>query len=484
MVFFLAVITFVITAIESHGYYHGDEHYQIIEFSGIKLGTHSSDDLAWEFKKQIRPSLQPTICYFILKSSQLLGVDNPYSQAQILRISTAILALLIIQFFIKRTEHRIQNKKIRIYYHLLSYFLWFIPLLNVRFSSETWSNLFFILSISIYLNTKKNIKKYFLLGICLGLSFLFKYQISFAIIGFMAWSIIIDKIPVKQLLIVSISFLTIFLLGFILDSWFYGNTVLTPWNYFYTNIVENVSSNFGTQPWYYYPIKTILSTGFIVGIPIFISLVLFIHKKPRNIFVWCLLPYITIHLIIPHKEERFLFFILYFVPFILIYIYQLYIETSKYKILKQILFTLFIMANITGITANILKSASNGKMEITKYIYDNFQNVDINLLHTSNSNPYDPWGNLPSKFYQQKNIVPKKIENISQLDSTMLQKDKLNLLIIEQSDYENKIYTDTISKLGFVELKRSVPVWIDYLNNNYRKFYHKNKRTLILYYFP
>ena len=40
----LAIVIYGITAWNSHGYYHADEHYQIIEFAGEKLGTHDAHE--------------------------------------------------------------------------------------------------------------------------------------------------------------------------------------------------------------------------------------------------------------------------------------------------------------------------------------------------------------------------------------------------------------------------------------------------------
>jgi len=79
IVFIFAFIVYGITAYQSSGYYHADEHYQIIEFAGSKLGTHTSDELAWEYKAAIRPALQPTICYLVFSILHFFHIDDPYS---------------------------------------------------------------------------------------------------------------------------------------------------------------------------------------------------------------------------------------------------------------------------------------------------------------------------------------------------------------------------------------------------------------------
>lgn len=57
-------MVFFITAWKSDGYYHADEHYQLIEFAGKILGTHQPEELAWEYNARLRPALQPTIAAF------------------------------------------------------------------------------------------------------------------------------------------------------------------------------------------------------------------------------------------------------------------------------------------------------------------------------------------------------------------------------------------------------------------------------------
>lgn len=481
-IFIVAVIVFILTAYNSHGYYHGDEHFQIIEFSGLKLGTHSNNDLAWEFEKQIRPSLQPSICYLVIKTSSFVGIKNPYSQILILRILTAFLALFTLNLFLKRTEFLIRNEFVKKIYHIASYFIWFVPFLNVRFSSETWSSLLFLMALATFFKKNDTKNNFYKIGIFLGLSFLFRFQVSFAILGFVAWLAIINKTNIKKLLKISISFSLIVLFGFLIDSWFYGNVVFVPWKYFYVNIIENVASNFGMQPWYYYLVKFILSMGFFTSIPLLLSILILIYRKPKNLFIWCILPYIIVHTIIPHKEERFLFFILYFTPIIATLVFQLYQEKLSSKTISLYLYLLFGI-NLIGIIAMTQKSAGNGKMEITKYIYDHYPTDPVNLIHTKGSNPFDPWGSVKSKFYEQKNIQYSNIIELNNLTVNNTLNDKVNLLIIEKSDLQNKNMKEQLANMGFVELHRSVPAWIDYLNDRYRRFYKKLNNTLILFHY-
>ena len=61
MVLFLALILYLTAAIYNSGYYHPDEHFQILEFAKWKLGQSSGTSMAWEHEAMIRPTLEPWI---------------------------------------------------------------------------------------------------------------------------------------------------------------------------------------------------------------------------------------------------------------------------------------------------------------------------------------------------------------------------------------------------------------------------------------
>ncbi len=112
------------------------------------------------------------------------------------------------------------------------------------------------------------------------------------------------------------------LLGILLDFWLYGEFTLSAWNYFNVNLVEDVASGYGTEAWWNY-FYSIFRFGFFpIGIPVILAFLVLIVKKPRNIFVWTILPFFVVHSIIAHKELRFLFPVVNLVPIVLILAYQ------------------------------------------------------------------------------------------------------------------------------------------------------------------
>ncbi|MFA6400232.1 MAG: hypothetical protein WCX31_01195 [Salinivirgaceae bacterium] len=472
-IFLFAVCIYFLTAYNSHGFYHADEHYQIIEFAGLKLGTHTPNELAWEYNAQIRPALQPTICIVVFKMLSLVHINNPYSQVFILRLLTAILSLLIIRYFIVNTENQVVGNRSTKIYYLLSYFLWFIPFISVRFSSETWSGLFFLLSLAIFFSRLNSEYKPYLLGLISGFSFIFRFQIAFAIIGFFLWLIIIERKKLDYFLKFGIAFLSVLILGFFIDFWFYGEPVFTTWNYFHS-VIDSGGNGFGTSPWYFYFIKLLSLPSYFVGIPLVFALVLLIIYTPKNIYLWSIIPFILVHTLVPHKEERFIFPIVFLFPIILVSGYNQFvlIIRSRYMIraLNYFMALIFLAVNLIGIVAMSQKAAGNGRMEISKYIHDNYGTKLIKLIYCSWANPYNPWNSIPIKFYAEKKMDSKLINNLCEINDSLIDTGAQNFLIVRKIDLRNQECSQLIYQHNFVFVKQSIPKWIEFINKYYKGF--------------
>ena len=174
VLFSLISILYIIAVFNSDGFYHPDEHFQLIEFAGLKAGWNTGYDLAWEYDFQIRPTLQPYIALIVFKTSNLFDINNPYILALILRGLTALFSIFAIYFFINSVESTI-NKRLYPSFIILSFLLWFLPSINIRFSSETWAGLCFLLSIGLIHRNQSSKKILFLIGIVLGFSFEFRF---------------------------------------------------------------------------------------------------------------------------------------------------------------------------------------------------------------------------------------------------------------------------------------------------------------------
>jgi len=136
----IAFLIILITAVNSVGYYQADEHFQILEFANYKLGNTDAGKLAWEFKAEIRPALQPALAVVLIKASSIMEINNPFNQAMLLRLLSGISCFFCLLFLYRQFFKTNLNL---LYYILLFFSFWFVPFVFVRFSSETWSGLFF-----------------------------------------------------------------------------------------------------------------------------------------------------------------------------------------------------------------------------------------------------------------------------------------------------------------------------------------------------
>jgi phosphatidylinositol glycan class B len=128
----------------------------------------------------------------------------------------------------------------------------------------------------------------------------------------------IDKSSFKSLLACFLGFALFFFLGVLFDYWLYSKWVSTFWNYLYQNMFLGKAASFGVEPWYWYfkqlfeqaipPYSLLLLIGFFA----------LLYQHPKNIITWSSFIFLMGHLLVAHKELRFLFPLSYFVPFIVL----------------------------------------------------------------------------------------------------------------------------------------------------------------------
>ncbi|MFM8269732.1 MAG: hypothetical protein ACKN9V_06035, partial [Pseudomonadota bacterium] len=92
----LGLTCLLIAAFFSIGFHHFDEHFQILEFAGSRLGLSSSSDLPWEYQAQMRSSFQPSIVLLVHKILAIFQSKDPFLAALILRLLSAVLSWLAI----------------------------------------------------------------------------------------------------------------------------------------------------------------------------------------------------------------------------------------------------------------------------------------------------------------------------------------------------------------------------------------------------
>ncbi|MDR2473855.1 MAG: mannosyltransferase [Tannerella sp.] len=476
IIYFAVAVIYLLTALHSSGFHHRDEHFQVIECAGLKGGWNTGADLPWEYDCQIRPILQPMIALTIIKTCGFFGLDDPYLQATALRLLTAILSVFCIALFIRAFLPDIQ-KKYQDAFIVLSFLLWFLPAVNVRFSSEVWAGAFFLLSTALLYSSKSHSTiAYFGIGILCGLSFEFRFQIAIAIVGLMLWLLFVKKMKICHLTYILLGCFFVIVCCTALDSWYYGNWVFAPWNYFQTNMITDggVASSFGVSPWYYYLEQIINRPVPFIGVVIAAAIISLLITDYKHVIVWILVPFILFHSLIPHKELRFLFPIVNFIPLLLILACQ---HISKRWYVLYPILTIILIINTGGLLMMSFKPASNGNIAMAEYIHKQTRNTNTVYLYAAYGNPYiaGTAKGLYARFYNNPKVKIIDFSYPTDEELSSLQNMTYWIVLPEFAVSEQ----NAIKSKGFAIEKRSMPALTGLLNRFYKVY--PQEQTLLLY---
>lgn len=301
----IGLLLLIVAAWCTEGYFHPDEHFQLLEFANWKFGLMPAQALPWEFAAQMRPALQPVIAWIAISAARWSGLYNPFILAFLLRLMTGLLAFTVYK---KLAILTLTTEEKPLFFGLV-FCCWFMPMLSVRFSSENYAALSFLLACYYLLDFQKHghLLKIFGAGLALGISFCFRFQMAFAIAGILCWLVFSLRAGGRPLLVFFMAGMLGLSIGLLADRWFYGTWVFTPWNYFRANIMEGKANAYGMEPWWWYLPEFCLKAIPPVSLLILAGLLAGIRKNKGHLLVWALIPFIAGHSIVAHKELRFLF---------------------------------------------------------------------------------------------------------------------------------------------------------------------------------
>ncbi len=444
--FFAALLFHFVAAVLSVGYYYADEQYQIIEFAGYKLGTHAANELAWEFKYQLRSGFLPALCYVLISIFKTIGISNPFNQAIALRFLAAgvsLTAALYLVFTFVNTYKTKLNQRVFIFCALL---FWFLPFLDVRFASETFAAALFTILFCKFYNPTPATRVNFAAIALVAMVILIRYQMLLPFAVLVLWNLIFSKNR-SQIFIVIAGIAVSFIVGFAVDYFFYGTITIPLFNYS-KMIVTGSGPDFGSQPWYFYFNEIVLKSFLPIGIVVLLSFVFYWIKNPKAMLTWVTLSYFLIHCLLPHKELRFLFPMLFFCPIVVAYFIEQIESFLKSKAALHALKIVLLLLGLVNLAIELIVASlpANQGIAIANYLHKN-TTVNAVLMHTPYSNPYSPFESIPIKFYSNGNVSTIKIENASYLPDSILNLHSKQFLCLRNVDFEmNKAY---LNQKGF-----------------------------------
>ena len=315
-ILFFAFAIQIIFCITATGFYHTDQHFQVVEFSSQQLGDPSGFPFVWEYDHPVRSTIQVYLFsgyHLLLKN---IGISDPYLELTILRIFFGV--AMFILFNVMALYYFKDDKKIIPYSVLiLLNFSWFLPYVKTLFSSEMFSSLLFFGAIFWYdVKKDKKLSGFFLLaiGFLLALAFYVRFQTGFFIAGFGLW-MLLKRQNIANYLFMAIGFVAASILNTWLDYAYYQQLIITPYEYFYTNIIDKRAASFGSSSFLRYIGLLIAVVGVIP-----LSIILFFYstksflKKYTHVIFFATIFFIIGHSMVGHKEERFMFPVLCVMP--------------------------------------------------------------------------------------------------------------------------------------------------------------------------
>ena len=404
LILLFGLIVQILFCITSVGYFHPDQHFQIIEFSSLQLHKNNAAGAVWELQSNIRPTLQVYLFSGFRIACEKLSIINPFSQLLILRLIQGLLFWIFLNY-ISFFYNKYATKKNLIITLLIINFSWFLPYSRTLFSSEVTAALIFFPAIFWFHKSQleKSITffKLFVIGLLIALSFYLRFQLGFAIAGFFTLIFLINKLY-KYSFFVLIGFTIGVLINVFIDYQFYHKIVFTPFVYFKINIIEGVAASFGEKSFFYY--LGVLA-GVTVVAPISILLLtqyfkISIQKFKHPLVITCLF-FLVGHSMVAHKEERFLFTIINIIPIVLSiggldYLIKKYQQSKIYKyiintslVLNTFLLIAFIFIPYSQ-SIHFIENLSGNKR------------IQNKLVYCFERNPLQTESKLPLTFYSHQ----------------------------------------------------------------------------------
>ena len=456
------LLTFIITAFFSHGYFHADEHFQLLEFANYKRGLTPASELPWEFNEKIRPALQPSLALGAVTFLGWMGIESPFTQVLILRLLTAFLSWLVISKLALLLVDQFKNEWSRKFFIFLSVLFWFVPFISVRFSSENyasitfWAAIFFVLDFYKHVPRQSNYKL-ILAGILLGLSFFFRFQMAFAMAGLGLWLLFVQKTNWKEIFMLVFPALIVMMICVGIDTWFYEETVFTPFNYFYQNIVENRVAEFGETPWWDY-FKLFIEKG-IPPFSVLLLILFFVggYRNKSSVFLWVFVPFLLGHMAVGHKELRFLFPVVFAFIFLVSLGIDAVLNRYKYRKSWNWLLIPVLAINFVALLAYAL-TPTQVIMKYYRFLYDESQKAPVVLI-CKNEDMYQAVG-IPIYFYKTPRVKVLVVKDNFEIEQFLETYKPQHVLLLEEDftlDINYKAYEDK-------KLYCAYPQWIEVFN--------------------
>ncbi|MFQ3576956.1 MAG: hypothetical protein SNJ77_11030 [Cytophagales bacterium] len=470
--------TLLVASYFSVGYFHPDEHFQVLEFANSKLGLSSFDDLPWEYEFKSRQTLLPAIVYFVAKLLFFFNSYNPFLLIFLLRFFTGLLCFFLM---LRISDTFVTDKSLTNTFFAICTLTFPTISTGIRFSAETISGLLFFWAIIMHNSQNPTILKQIFIGLLFGLSFFVRFQIIFAITGFLIYTLMKRETKIKVYVFYFLGAIIAISFGVIIDFWFYDTFVFTPYNYFYAQIINGVVNQFGIYPFWYYPVLLLKSYDYFTGILILGIIIHNLISNKTTVFNYIFISFLIGHSIIGHKEARFMFPMFFILPYWVLFSHNVIKAHISSKLLKTLNILLIVTFSIY--TLNIIIKPQDKKVLMMEKLYNylSYKKEPMTVVLTEYDFFYHEQtikGYTSKKIYFNfyKSDLAKYIitNDLNKIDSIV----SSNLKVLLVANQQLAIPESTINS---TQISTTLPFYLEEINKKFKfetayYLYYLNKR--------
>lgn len=361
-----AIALHLLTAWFSSGFYAADEHYQVITFAEVRAGHEPSSALPWEHAARIRCTLLPATALATFALADAAGLHDPFHKAFLLRLLTALAALFIVHRW-TRVACSLLPPERRTALLVVTWTLWFLPFLHVRFTGETWSGLLLLAATTELMGDRPGRSMLLRAGLWLGIAAMVRPPVLVAGAGLVAWALRTGRLRgVGAALLaggcaIAVAAITA------LDSGWYGGAVSTLWNHAVMGLGGRPGGRFEAMPWWAYGAYLVKDMLVPIGLLAIGAFIVHWAKRPAGPLLWMITPFLLFHALLPHKEMRFLFPLADLVPLLLVQAYG----TLGAKPLRGLPWAVLALAaafNLMGLAVASFTPAGSGRTRLAQQL--------------------------------------------------------------------------------------------------------------------
>jgi phosphatidylinositol glycan class B len=315
----------------------------------------------------------------LFRTAEALGITDPFHKAFLLRLFTAIGAVLIVRRW-TRSAKTLLPPELTTAFTVLSWFLWFLPYQHVRFTGETWSGLLLLAAATGSMTPALGRWRALGVGALIGLAFCLRPPTVVMALGLSGWAWHTGRIDRRSGLAVLTGVLLALGGSIVLDSWWYSTPTFSEWNYIAMGIGGRPGGGFEELPWWTYGKYIVKDLLVPIGLLAFAAFTVLWVKRPCGPLLWIITPFVLLHVLVPHKEMRFLFPLADLMPLLLVQAYEalsLHLERPT-DLRRTVVLGTCAAFNIAGLAVASFTPAGSGRTrlaeqlgsEVGKVVYD------------------------------------------------------------------------------------------------------------------